>query len=70
MVHSSFLYNFVLPGPFFYSTITNVQRNANIFNEYFSNQCQIDGNGSTLPGITTKTNALITHVTISKKANC
>ena len=32
-----------------------------------SNQCKIHDNGSSLPGITTKTNTLITHITISKK---
>ena len=48
--------------------ITNFQKKANIFNEYFSNQCQIHDNGSTLFGILTKTttNALITHITICR----
>ena len=39
-------------------------RKANIFNEYFSNQCNILDNGSFLPDVSLKTNGRLNHIEI------
>ena len=45
--------------------VTNFQQKANIFNDYFANQCKIHDNGSSLPEFISKTNASISHINIT-----
>ena len=42
--------------------ISNFKKNADIFNDYFSNQCTINDNGSVLPRVVPKTEALLSRV--------
>ena len=41
--------------------VTNFQQKANIFNDYFADQCKIHDNGSRLPEFISKTNSSISH---------
>ena len=45
--------------------VSNFQQKANIFNDYFANQCKILENSSTLPEVTLNTNASIYHAKIT-----
>ena len=45
--------------------VSNFQQKANIFNDYFANQCKIFENSSTLPEVTLNTNASIYHAKIT-----
>ena len=47
--------------------ISNFKKKANIFNEYFSNQCTINDNGSVLPPFVPKTEALLSRASVSKE---
>ena len=46
--------------------ISNFKKKAEIFNEYFANQCTINDNGSVLPNFIPKTDALLSHVFVTK----
>ena len=46
--------------------ISNFKQKAHIFNDYFANQCTINDNGSLLPNFVPKTDATISHVTVTK----
>ena len=45
--------------------VTNFQQKAQIFNDYFAEQCQINDNGSILPVFISRTNASISQIIIS-----
>ena len=45
--------------------ISNFRQKANIFNDYFANQCKILDNSSILPEVTYKTNASVYHINIT-----
>jgi hypothetical protein len=45
--------------------VTNFQQKANIFNDYFADQCKIHDNGSTLPENISKTNASISYIKVT-----
>ena len=45
--------------------ITNFYQKANIFNDYFADQCKHFDNGSSLPVSLSKTNASISHINIT-----
>ena len=53
--------------PIFHNNIylTNFQQKANIFNNYFSDQCKIHDNGSVLPGFISKTSLSLSEITIT-----
>ena len=42
--------------------ISNFKKKADLFNDYFANQCIINENGSVLPRFVPKTNVLLSHV--------
>ena len=46
--------------------ISNFKKKAEIFNEYFANQCTINDNRSVLPNFIPKTDALLSHVFVTK----
>ena len=46
--------------------ISNFKKKADIFNEYFADQCIINDNGSVLPNFVPKTDALLSHVSVTK----
>ena len=46
--------------------ISNFKRKAEIFNQYFANQCKINQNGSFLPPFSPKTNVSLSRVSINK----
>ena len=45
--------------------VTDFKKKANIFNDFFADQCSIFNNGSVLPGINLKTNKQLTNIIIS-----
>ena len=45
--------------------MTDFKKKANIFNDFFADQCSIFNNGSVLPGINLKTNKQLTNIIIS-----
>ena len=45
--------------------ISNFRQKANLFNDYFADQCKLFENGSTLPEVTYKTNESIYHINIT-----
>ena len=45
--------------------VTNFQQKAQIFNDYFAEQCKINDNGSLLPEFISKTNASISQINIT-----
>ena len=47
--------------------ISNFEKKADIFNEYFANECTINDNGSVLPSFVSKTTALLTHVSVTRE---
>ena len=47
--------------------ISNSEKKADIFNEYFANQCTINDNGSVLPRFVSKTDELLTHVSVRRE---
>ena len=47
--------------------ISNFKKKVDIFNDYFSNQCTINDNGSVLPWFVPKTEALLSRVSVSKE---
>ena len=47
--------------------ISNFEKKADIFNEYFANQCTINDNDSVLPRFVSKTDALLSHVSITRE---
>ena len=50
--------------------ISNFRQKANIFNDYFANQCKILDNGSILPDVAYKTNASVYHINITINQIC
>ena len=46
--------------------ITEFLQKANIFNDYFAEQCTIHDNGSTLPPLTFRTNSVLSNIVISQ----
>ena len=46
--------------------ISNCKLKANIFNEYFANQCTINDNGSVLPNFISKIDTSLSHVSVTK----
>ena len=46
--------------------IPNCKQKADIFNQYFANQCTINDNGSVLPNSISKTDASLSHVSVTK----
>ena len=47
--------------------ISNFSRKANIFHDYFANQCKILDNGSILPVVAYETNVSVCHINITIK---
>ena len=47
--------------------ISNFKKKADLFNDYFANQCIINDNGSVLPSFVPKTAALLSHVSVTKE---
>ena len=47
------------------TVVTNFQQKAQIFNDYFAEQCKINDNGSLLPECISKTNASISQINIT-----
>ena len=47
--------------------ISNFKMKADLFNDYFANQCIINENGSVLPRFVPKTNVLLSHVYVTKE---
>ena len=45
--------------------VTNFQQNANIFNDYFAEQCKIHDNGSVLPDIISRTDKSISLLDVN-----
>ena len=41
------------------------QQKAQIFNDYFAEQCTINDNGTVLPELICKTNAYVSHINIT-----
>ena len=46
--------------------ISNCKQKADIFNQYFANQCTINDNGSVLPNSISKIDASSSHVSVTK----
>ena len=46
--------------------ISNCKQKADIFNQYFANQCTINDNGSNLPNVISKTDASLSHVSVTR----
>ena len=46
--------------------ISNCKQKADIFNQYFANQCTVNDNGSILLNFISKTNALLSHVSVTR----
>ena len=47
--------------------ISNCREKADIFNKYFANQCTINDNGSVLPNYISKTDASLSHLSVSQE---
>ena len=47
--------------------ISNFKKKADLFNDYFANQCISNENGSVLPRFVPKTNVLLSHVYVTKE---
>ena len=47
--------------------ISNFEKKADIFNEYFANECTINDNSSVLPRFISKTTALLTQVSVTRE---
>ena len=47
--------------------ISNFKKNADLFNEYFANQCIISDNGSVLARFVPKTDTLLSQVSVAKE---
>ena len=47
--------------------ISNCREKADIFNKYFANQCTINDNGSVLPNFISKTDASLSHLSVSQE---
>ena len=47
--------------------ISNCREKADIFNKYFANQCTINDNGSGLPNFISKTDASLSHISVSQQ---
>ena len=47
--------------------ISNFEKKADIFNEYFANQCTRNDDDSILPRFVVKTDALLSHVSVTRE---
>ena len=47
--------------------ISSFKKKADLFNDYFANQCIINDNGSALPSLVPKTAASLSHVSVTKE---